>query len=81
MNSKKCHSVFQDEWFTNKKYKFWIAKIKNKKISWRTLCQKEIDFLTVLHMIWMHLVKKTTKMSDHKQGLEKFFFKKQEPVS
>ena len=81
MNSKKCHSVFQGEWFTNKKYKFWIAKIKNKKISWRTLCQKEIDFLTVLHMIWMHLVKKTTKMSDHKQGLDKFFFKKQESVS
>ena len=81
MDSKKCHSAFQDEWFTNKKYKFWIAKIKNKKISWRTLCQKEIDFLTVLHMIWMHLVKKTTKMSDHKQGLDKFFFKKQEPVS
>ena len=60
MDSKKCHSAFQDEWFTNKKYKFWIAKIKNK-IAWHTLCQKEIDFLTALHMIWMHLVKKDNK--------------------
>ena len=26
MNSKKCHSVFQDKWFTDEKYKLWVAK-------------------------------------------------------
>ena len=26
MNSKKCHSLFQDKWFTDKKYKLWVAK-------------------------------------------------------
>ena len=47
MNSKKCHSVFQDEWFTNIKYKLWIAKTKNKKTAQCTLCQKEIDLSTM----------------------------------
>ena len=47
MNSKKCHSVFQDELLTHKRYKIWIAKIKNKKTARFTFCQKEIDLLTM----------------------------------
>ena len=79
MNSKKCHSVFQDEWFTNEKYKLWIVKTKIKKTAWCTLWQKEIDLLTmgsaVLDLHAFHK-KHTTKMSDHKRGLDKIFFKK-----
>ena len=56
MNSKRCHRVFQGEWFTNKKYTLWIAKTKNKKTARCTLCQKETDLST---MVYMHLVKTT----------------------
>ena len=67
MNSKKCKSVFQDEWFANKNYKLWIAKTKNKKTAPCTLCQKEIDLLTMGNVaLDSHAFskKQTTKMID-----------------
>ena len=75
MNRKKCHSVLQDEGFTNKKYKVWIAKTKNKKTAWFTICQKEIDLSTVgSAALDSHAFsKKHTKMIDYKQGLDTFF--------
>ena len=84
MNSKKCHSVFQDELFTNKKYKLWIAKTKNKKTAQSTLCQKEIDLSTMVSAAFdSHAFSKkhTTKMIDHKLGLDQIFFKKLESFS
>ena len=47
MSSEKCHSVFQDEWFTNKKYKLWRVKTKNKKTARCILCQNKTDLLTM----------------------------------
>ena len=79
MNSKKCHSVFQDEWFPSKKYKLWINKTKNKRTAGCSLCQKEIDLLSMgsaaldLHGFSQ---KHATTMSDHKQEFDKIFLKK-----
>ena len=70
MNSKKCHSVFQDKWFTNKEYKLWIAKTKNKRTARCTLCQKETDLSTMgSATLDSHgfCKKHTTKMIDRKQ--------------
>ena len=32
MNSKKCHSVFEDEWFTNKKLSYEQPEPKIKRL-------------------------------------------------
>ena len=83
MNSKKCHSVFQDEWFTNKKYKLWIAKTKHKTARC-TLRQKEIDLsIRVSAALDSHAFSKkhTTKMIDRKQELVKIFIQKQQSIS
>ena len=65
----------QGEGFTNKKYKVWIAKTKNKKTAWCAICQKEIDLSTVgSAALDSHAFsKKYTKMIDYKQGLDIFF--------
>ena len=86
MNSKKCKSVFQDEQFANKNYKLRIAKTKNKKTARCTLCQKEIDLLTMGNVaLDSHAFskKQTTKMIDLivSKDQMKFFFKKQESIS
>ena len=89
MNSKKCHSVFQDEWLPSKKYKLWIniniiqiiQVTENKRTARCTLCQKEIDLLSMgsaaldLHGFSQ---KHRTTMSDHKQEFDKIFLKKRQ---
>ena len=44
MNNKKHSSTtFQEEWFTNTKYKLWIGKSKDGKYARCILCCKDID--------------------------------------
>ena len=79
---KNCHSVSQDEWFTNKKYQLWITKTKIKYLHGLLSVKKKLIYqqFEILHLIRLHLVKKHTKMSDHKQGLDEIFLEKQKSV-
>ena len=44
------HSVssFQEEWYTNKKYKLWISKSSKSTGARCTLCKKDIDISTMV---------------------------------
>ena len=79
------HSVssFQEEWYTNKKYKLWISKSSKSAGARCTLCKKDID----ISIMGSSALDSHAKGKKHLDRVEKrsmgldIFFKKTSPSS
>ena len=72
------HSVssFQEEWYTNKKYKLWISKSSNSAGARCTLCKKDIDISTMgSSALHSHAKgkKHVDRVEERSMGLDIFF--------